>query len=181
MAPLSPFPPDFAGNPWSYGFALFGTALMASLSLAQILSYALEGSRLRHINAVIHNPLPRPRLTGATTLSVHRWILTGLLLAIFLRTSTDAIVLLTWGEIGAPAMTAIFLANYIANGVATIPFVGAMLLWCWAFQSIPQQLAKAADVPMPHISWRLMRDKMKIAGVVLVIAVGVTLGKAGVA
>jgi hypothetical protein len=61
---LSRFPPSFDGNPWSYGYALFGLTLVSAASATVLVSYLLEARERRAINRLLENqvvPAAGPR------------------------------------------------------------------------------------------------------------------------
>lgn len=178
MYPHTDFPPSFEGNPWAYGFALFGTVLISAMCLMFLLAYVFEGRRHRAVLRMVGSLVPPKKQSWFSALTVYQGILVNLMFAIFLRGSSDALVLLAWGEVSQGTMQVIFIVNYLANGVAVIPFIFALLLWSWASQTIPQRLAEEALVPMPPITWQVMKDKVKITGLVFLLALGVTIGKA---
>ncbi|WP_066723596.1 hypothetical protein [Sphingomonas pituitosa] len=172
------FPPSFNDNPLSYGFALFSLALITSISLAYVIAAVLERSREREVNAKIRNVALPPSPTGLTLLSYHRLILCGLLLTIILGAGPDVLLLLAWGEASDEAMWWIFQLDRVCDAATIIPFLMSMFLTIRAERSIEHRLGlDPIKIPV-RPTWGMVRDKLKITGAVLCIAVGVTLYKA---
>lgn len=172
------FPPSFNDNPWSYGLALFSLALITSISLAYVIGVALERWREREINEKIGNPAVPPRRHGLTLLSYHRLILCGLLSTIILGAGPDVLLLLAWGEASDDAMWWIFQIDRAGDAATIAPFLISMFLTIRAERSIEHRLGvDPIKIPV-RPTWGMVRDKLKITGAVLCIAVGVTLYKA---
>lgn len=183
MAPVSPFPPSFDGNPWTYGFALFSLTLVSAMSLAQLLTYLFEGRRVRVIRRLINSefaPPPAPPSPPLTVLSAFQRIVISFLLMAFLAVTPDVFILLTWGEAGAPTLELLYLLDRLCDGLVMFPFLTALWLLARTRQALPQQLAKAIEIPLGPFRWATLRDKAKVIAVVLLIAIGVTVGKASV-
>ncbi len=177
---MTNFPPSFDGSPWSYGFALFSLTLISAFALAQLLSQLFEYRRAREIERAINNALPPPLpLPKPNLLSTYRHIVAGLMLTIVCGAAPDVVFLMAWGEATAGSMDIILLIDRIGDGLTVLPFLWAIWSLAWAAQSLPQSMAfRAAQIPMVKPRLPLFRDKLKIAAIVLVIAVGVTIGKA---
>lgn len=174
---LSPYPPSFDGNPWSYGFALFSLTLICALSLAMLLHFIFE-SRARaaawRMSAV---PTPRP-VPFASPLAIHRMIITGFLLTILLGAFPDVLLLYAWGEADTSTIDALFLADRICDGMTSFPLLWSAALTAWGAQVVPQQLISSADIQIRAPQWRTIAGQLKIVGMVLIIAAGVTIAKA---
>jgi hypothetical protein len=172
------FPPSFNDNPWSYGFALFSLALITSVSLAYVIGVVLERWREREINAKVRNAAAPPPRLGMTLLTYHRLILCGLLSTIILGAGPDVILLLAWGEASDEAMWWIFQIDRVGDACTIAPFLMSMFLTIRAERSIEHRLGlDPVKIPV-RPTWGMVRDKLKITGAVLCIAVGVTLYKA---
>lgn len=179
MAPISPFPPSFDGNPWTYGLALFSLTLISVLSLTQLLAYWGESRQLRIIYRLIQNEVPPARpVPPLSVLGANQRIVASLLTVIFLGATPDVFILMTWGEGGAPMIEILYLLDRLADGLCAIPFLNALWLMVRTRQALPQQLAKAVDIPLAPFRWTHLQQNLKIFVIVLLIAIGVTLGKA---
>lgn len=177
----SPFPPIFDDNPWAYGFGLFGTVVAAALALTLLLSYVFEARRYRQVLQMTGSwATNHPSSYGWSPLFLYRGALIGLLTFVAMRALPDAIWMLAWGEVSDHAIRIILAASLIAHGLATIPLIFAVLCSGMGRQVIPQLLvqeARAAGVTGGP-PWQHFVRKGRIVLIVLVIAVGVTIGKA---
>lgn len=178
---LSPFPPSFDDNPWSYGFALFSAVLISSLCLAHLLGYAFDYHRTLEADRKRGTARRARFLNFGSAECVYRMIVGGLLTALLVRVLPDAVVMLAWGEASSETMTILFGIDRYLDGLAIIPFIFSSLLLVWSSQAIPDGLMAEAQNRLAPPRWEMLRNRGKIALVVLVIAVGVTLGKAGIA
>lgn len=172
------FPPSFDNSPLSYGFAVFSLTLVSALSLAQLLSYWFEGRARREAQKIAMNLVTEP-LASFSALQVHRMIVSGFLLTILFGALPDVLVLLFWGEAADRTMEALFLIDRVLDGALLFPFLWSIAMLAYAYQAIPQTLVRNAGVGLARPTWQMVRDKLKIIGAVLVLAVGVTLAKAG--
>lgn len=175
----SPYPPSFDGNPWSYGFALFSLTLMCALSLAILMRFLFEtraNAAAWRMSAV---PTPRP-VPWSNPLTVYRCIMACLLATILLGATPDVMVLFAWGEASNQTMDTLFLIDRIGDGLTIIPFFAAAVLSEWGHQVVPQQLLRDTKVLIQRPKWRTVKNELKIAGMTLVIAIGVTVAKAKV-
>lgn len=179
MSPVqSPFPPSFDGNPWTYGLALFSLTLVSSLALAQLLHIWFAARRGRQIDVAVGNlavPPPAPWSVFNVNQAVH----SALLLTICLGAAPDVMVLFAWGEGSERTMEVLFLLDRLCDAATIVPFAAASALATWQAQASDHLLRQARASLLPAPSWRTFRDRAKISGAVLVIAVGVTIGKAG--
>lgn len=179
-AATSPFPPSFDGNPWTYGFALFSLTLVSALSLGQLLAYAFEARRAREVSRLLHNAAPRPMPVPVpiSTLAAHRLIVSSFLLMAFFGAAPDVLILLAWGEAGNATLEALYLVDRLGDGFVMFPFLSALWMLARTSQALPQQLAKAVEIPLGPFRWQMLRENLRVVGLVLFIAAGVTLGKA---
>jgi hypothetical protein len=179
MTSTSPFPPSFDGNPWTYGFALFSLTLVSALSLTQLLAFWSERRRLWTIYRLIRSEVPpAPPVPPLSVLGAHQRIIASLLLMAFLGTTPDVFILMTWGEAGAPTLEILYLLDRVCDGLVMFPFLNAMFLMLRTRQALQQQLAKAVDIPLGPFRWVHLRQNAKVFVIVLLIAIGVTIGKA---
>lgn len=181
MVALSPFPPSFDGNPWTYCFALFSLTLVSTMSLTQLLAFAFEERWVRELAKLRGDYMP-PHLpvSRKSVLGAFRSIVISFLLMAFLGVTPDVFILLTWGEAGAPTIELLYLLDRICDGLVMFPFLNALWLLARTRQALPQQLAKVIEIPLGNFQWSMLRQNAKIFAVVLLIAIGVTLGKASV-
>lgn len=176
-AAISRFPPAFDGNPWTYGGALFSLTLVSAISMAILVGYALEARTKRDIAAALGNVVELPAFPPTSPISVHRLIVSGFLLAIVLEALPDVLVLLAWGEASAGTMEILFMLDRICDALMVIPYLCSAFLAASASQAVDHKLA-LDSIPMRlRPSWALMRERVKMAAIVLFIATGVTLAK----
>lgn len=175
---VSPFPPSFDGNPYSYAAALFATTLIVALCLAQLLAYLFEARRNRAIDRMLNNPVAQSPLPAVSVVNVHRAIVSCFLAALILRAGPDALVMYAWGEGSVETMTILFALDRYLDTLALLPVLLALAMLAWAAQAIPQQLIRNAHVALARPRWSTFAEKLKIVSLVLLIAVGVTIGKA---
>jgi hypothetical protein len=182
LAP-SPFPPSFDGNPWAYGFGLFGDVVAAALSLCLLLTYVFEARRSRQIGRI----LPGSVFTGAplplwSPLFIFRATNICLLTFVVMRTLPDALWMLAWGEVSDGSIRFLLALDLWADGLALGPFLAATMFWAWGRQTIPQKLIagpQAEGKPKRgKLPWDIIVRNGRIVLVVLIIAIGVTVGKA---
>lgn len=179
MMPLR-FPPVFADSPLAYAFALFSLTLASALSLAMLVGFVLEVRRAREIEHLVASRAPQPGRPGyLTLLDLHRLIVSGFLLTILLGATPDVVVLLAWGEASDGAMFALFQLDRIFDGLTILPLATSLALSTIAAQSVDHRLFIEPAPVRLSFKWSSLRDKFKIGGVVLCIAIGVTLSKAG--
>lgn len=178
--PLHAFPPNFEGNPLSYAYALFGLTFVSAICLANLLAFVGDANRYANARRKLASIPPANTPPWASLLGVWRGILIGFYLALFVTVTPDVLILSFWGEASDRTMTALFLIDRIGDGTALFPLVGATLLQAWAAQSMPQRLAEASKTPLPDMKLRMFTKHIKIAGLVLLISIGVTIGKASV-
>lgn len=173
----SPYPPSFEGNPWSYAAALFSLTLICALAIAMLLHIVFEG-RARRAGWAI-SAVPRPKaLKFASPLMIHRAIITGLLLTILCGAFPDVLIMYSWGEAGRATMDTLFLADRLGDAMTSPPLLFSAALSAWGAQTIPQKLITPADVVLRPPQLRTVIGQLKIVGMVLIIAAGVTFAKA---
>jgi hypothetical protein len=176
----SPFPPIFADNPWAYGFGLFGTVVAAALALTLLLSYLFETRRAHAVQTLTGSwAINHPANIAWSPLFLYRGAIIGLLTFVVMRALPDAIWMLAWGEVSDSTIRTILACSLVSHGLATIPLIFAVLCSGMGRQVIPQMLvveARAGVTGGPP--WQHFYRKGRIVLVVLVIAIGVTIGKA---
>lgn len=175
---MGDFPPTFHGNPWSYGFALFSLTLICALSIAMLLQFIFEARAAKAAQEIAVNRVTEP-LPWASPLTIHRLIIAGFLVTILLGALPDVLVLYSWGEASRTTMERLFLIDRIGDGLTVAPFTGAAVLSAWGLQVLPQQLVRETRVMLQRPRWETVKAQVKIASTVLVIAIGVTVAKAG--
>lgn len=175
----SPFPPSFEGNPLAYGFGLFGDVVAAALALTLLLTYLFEARRHPQILAMVDAPENFPVKRAWSPLFLYRATITSLLSFVVMRALPDAIWMLAWGEVSESTIRFLLAADLVFDGLALGPMFMAVLCWCWGRQVIPQMLVtelRAGITGGPP--WDVLWKNGRIVLVVLVIAIGVTIGKA---
>lgn len=175
----SAYPPNFDGNPVSYGFALFSLTLICAFSVAMLLQYMFE-VRARRAAYRAFGQRPQPPLLWANPLTIHRCIVICFLSTILLGAFPDVLVLFAWGEASTRTMDFLFLLDRIGDGLTFVPFTGAVAFSAWGRQVVPQQLIRDTHVAVRAPSWRTVKDQAKIVAMVSIIAIGVTIAKANV-
>lgn len=176
----SPFPPSFDGNPWSYGFGLFGDVVAAALALTILLSFVFEQRRYRQVqkrldNETVHVSPYQPW----TAIWLWRTGQMCFLTFVVMRTLPDALWMLAWGEVSQTTIEFMLRLDLVADGLAIAPLIGASLCWAWGRQVIPQKLAQGrVALTGGHPPWDVVLKNGKIVVIVSVIAFLVTIGKA---
>lgn len=175
----SPFPPSFEGNPWAYGFGLFGDVVAASLALAMLLAYLFEARRNREVDRLLRNPMGRAGDVFGSALAIHRMRDVSILLFIVMRALPDAVWMLVWGEVDEACIRFLLAFDLWLDGVALFPLLFAAGCWALGRQAIEQRLVGVQVVsPRERVSLLLWHHG-RIVLAVVVIAVLVTIGKAG--
>lgn len=175
----SAYPPSFEGNPWSYGFALFSLTLICAFASAMLLQFLFE-SRARRAALKLFRQPPPPRVPLANPLTIHQIIVSCYLITILVGALPDVLVLFAWGEASNRTMDVLFLIDRIGDGLTFAPFTAAVALSAWGSQVVPQQLIRDTPMTVRKPTWRTVKDQAKITAMVLIIAIGVTIAKAGV-
>lgn len=175
----SPFPPSFDGNPFAYGFGLFGDVVAAALALTLLLGYLLEPRRNMQVNAVLDNPVFNREHRAWTPLFLYRSTNMSLLLFVVLRALPDALWMLAWGEVPESTIRFMLAIDLVCDGFALFPLFFAVLCWCWGRQVISQMLVVELTAGVHGgPPWDTIWKNGRIVLIVMVIAIGVTIGKA---
>lgn len=175
----SPFPPSFEGNPYSYAFGLFGDVVAAALGLAVLLSFIFEARRFRQIHVLLGNPVVQSRAEPWTPLWLYRTGMICFLSFVVLRALPDALWMLAWGEVSLSTIEVMLRLDLIADGLSIAPLFMATVCWAWGRQVIPQKLAEGRVAMVNgRPPWDMMLKNARIVGVVVVISLLVTIGKA---
>lgn len=177
MVTSSRFPPTFEGNPFSYGFALFGLTLITAVSMAVLANYFLEARARKDISAQLGNLVEQEELDGTSPLAVHRRIVSGLLMTIVFGAFPDVLVLLAWGEANDRTMDFLFALDRLGDATALIPFMFAIVVAAAAQQAINHRLALEVGKIKLCFTRDRLKERMKMVVVVFLIAVGVTFAK----
>lgn len=179
MIAESPFPPVFHNDPWSYGFGLFGDLAMSMLSLTLLLAHVFERRRNARVRRIIKAPAQHPDNRAWSPLFLYRCIVISFLTILVLRATPDALWMLLYGEVSHSTSRALIQIDLWLDFVAILPLGFAVLCWCWGRQVIPQMLLtnlKEGITGGP--SWDVLWKNGRIVLVLLLIAIGVTVGKA---
>jgi hypothetical protein len=175
----SPFPPSFDGNPWAYGFGLFGDLVAASFALVMVLAYLFEARRTTELARRFPTP-GHAAASQLTLLTVYRTKEVAFWLFVFMRAAPDAVWMLIWGEVSEPTIRFWLAADLWCDGLALTPLFLSVLCWAWGRQPISQRLIESyAFVTAGGPPWEVILRNARIIALVLAIAVGVTFGKVG--
>jgi hypothetical protein len=176
----SPFPPSFEGNPYAYAFGLFGDVVAAALASAILLTFVFEQRRLRQIDVLLNNYVTQPAgIIPWTPLWLYRMGMMCFLSFVVMRCLPDALWMLAWGEVSRSTIEAMLKFDLIADGLSIIPLFAATVCWAWGRQVIPQKLTEGKmAVVGGHPPWLAILKNARIVGVVFVISLLVTIGKA---
>ena len=174
---LSAYPPSFAGNPWTYGIALFSLTLICALSTAKLLHFLFE-HRARVASWSVSGKPGEMRYSLSSPRLLHQFIITGFLLTILLEAFPDVLILFAWGEATRDTIDALFLLDRVCDGLTSLPLLAAAAAWAYGEHVAPPQLITAQDIVIRAPQLRTFNGQIRIVGVVLVIATGVTLAKA---
>lgn len=175
----SPFPPSFAGNPWAYGFGLFGDVVAAALGLTLLLAYIFEARRSQTVNVLVDNYVTNRRHERWSPLFLYRATNISLLLFVVMRALPDALWMLAWGEVPEPTIRFLLATDLVMDGLALFPLFFAVLCWCWGRQVICQLLVVEVRAGVSGgPPWETIWKNGRIVLVVMIIAIGVTIGKA---
>lgn len=175
----SPFPPSFDGSPLAYGFGLFGDVVAASLALTLLLTYVFEARRDRQIRAWINAPNVVYPHSAWSPLFLYRATIVSLLVFVIMRALPDAVWMLAWGEVTDSTIRLLLEIDLVADGFALGPLFFAVMCWAWGRQVIPQMLVIELQAGIHGgPPWDVLWKNGRIVLVVLIIAVGVTIGKA---
>lgn len=181
MPSLSPFPPSFEDNPWSYGAALFAFTLISALSLAKILTIANDATRLRKAAELVGaHRFNVPDKPIWSPLTLYRAEVLGFCVALFSTTVGDVFILLAWHGASATTMLWLFAIDWGLDAFAVLPFMVAFAAGVWSSQTVPHSLEYPEPLPVSLPKWPQLKRQAKIVAATLFIAAGVTLAKAGV-
>jgi hypothetical protein len=174
----SPFPPSFEGDPVAFLFGLFGDVVASGMALAMLCGMVFETRRGKQVSNLVGNRLSPPPMPKWSLLYIHRTFVIGVLLFILMRTLPDAAWMLLWGEVSESTIRMLLRADLLLDGLALFPFFMALICWAWTRQTIPQRLYTEVDIQMPRLRFQVVAQNAKILIIVLIIAIGVTVGKA---
>jgi len=162
---------------FAYGFALFTDLLVAALSAAHLMLLLLDARRKRRAMCIFGEVVAGPPPPLFSLPNIFRGIVIGFLLTILLRTIPDVLWML-----GANGTTNgvrwLIAAETICDTLALFPFIISLGLVVWSGQVIPQKLMEAASIKLARPQLEDARPFLWPSVIVLMIAVGVTVGKA---
>ncbi len=164
----SMFPPAYGDNPFVFSLALGSMLYVSLMAIATSIRMGctIVGAR-------------RHGLRWGHALMLHRIFVIGLLLTLILGRLPDAITILLWGEptVSPEFMTRFMLADRVLDGLAVVPFcVGILCLWFSSKGSTVTMMAEAAAVDI-RATWPTLRVPIRLAGLVFLVTVLVTVGK----
>lgn len=159
----SAYPPAFLGSEWAFGLALFSLVIISALAIRHlilILGYMIE----------YREPLGAP-------ITVTRLIIVSLLVTVITAVTPDAVLLLAWGEVNAQSITFLAKLDRVLDGLAVVPFAGAVFMMIRGEELLHDQLLRP---PIRNDLWptfEAVRHHIVLILLVVVIALGVTIGK----
>ena len=174
----STLPLSVDGMPWSYGVALFSDFLVAALSASHLMALLLDARHKRRAMRLMGHGVTGPRLPLFSPLNIFRGIVIGFLLTIVLRAFPDVLWMLAWNEATSESVYWLIVTESICDTLALFPFIMSLSLLVWSGQVIPQKLMEAASIKLARPQLEDARTFLGMSVVVLLIAVGVTVGKA---
>lgn len=176
----SPFPPSFDGNPYAYALGLFGDVVAAALAMALLLAYAFEARRNKAVNVMVDNYTPNhPAHVLWSPLFLYRSTVMSLLAAVLMRSLPDALWMLAWGEVPEWLIREMLALDLVFDGLALVPLFFAVMCWAWGRQVIPHLLITELRTGVTGgPPWPIIWKNGRIVLTVMVIAIGVTIGKA---
>lgn len=177
---ISPFPPNYVDEPLSYGLALFSDLIVTCLCLAVLFRYALEARRHRHVRRLLKTPVQSSEMPSRSLAVLHRRLICGLMIMMVARSGPDAVLLLVYGEVGKATLDTLAIVDWWGDTFATIPCIISLGLLTWTKQAVDQQLANVSQDNLKVPGWPDIKQALAIGLLALLIAVGLTLGKASV-
>lgn len=173
----APFPPSAADSPFTYGLALFSLVTMVAIALAVLLAVILGEKRRRQFTGdprfQVFNTYRRSDLNFAL-----RTALISFCVFILFGATPDALILLLWGEIEQDTLGTLMTLDRLFDGVIIVPFLLGAGILAWSRQSLQQATAEVRRNLLPPFTWRAVAAFARIPVVIIIIAAGVTLGKA---
>ena len=166
------------GTPWSYGLALFSDLLVAALSASHLMSLLLDARHKRRAMRLLGQGVNKRRLPLFSPLNIYRGIVIGFLLTIVLRAFPDVLWMLAWNEATSESVYWLNLTESVCDTLALFPFILSLSLLVWSGQVIPQKLMEAASIKLARPQLEDARTFLGLSVIVLLIAVGVAVGKA---
>ena len=176
---MTDFPPQYAGNPTLYLGALFSLTLICAISIAHLLAMGTEARRNSlDRNVSVKRVVEIEGIRGwLTLLGSYRSIIAGLLITFVFGALPDVFLLYAWGEVSMSTIYFIWEVDRLFDGLALLPFLVSMGIMAWVSQALPQRLAQVDRTPLQQPRLFMFTKYLKIFGIVLVISLGVTLGK----
>jgi len=159
-------PPSAAGSTLVYAWALFGMLLICTGSISMIWHI---GCAMRWFRMGITNPLAHLRFKECL------FFLTFVLL-----TLGEIPVLLLWGEVNNGTMTTLNLLKRVLQGSALIPVGVAILMFLRSEGAMIEQLTRGPPPRRLYVSWKSIRQYLRIGFTCALLAALVAIGKASV-
>lgn len=173
----STFPLSVGTNALAYGFALFTDLLVAAISAALLMLLLLDARRKRRAMCIFGEVVASPRPPLFSLPNIYRGIVIGFLLTILLRTIPDVLWMLAANGT-ANGVHWLIATEMVCDTLALFPFIISLGLLVWSGQVIPQKLMEAASIKLARPQLEDARPFLWPSVIVLLIAVGVTVGKA---
>jgi hypothetical protein len=157
------YPPSFAGDPVTYGWALFSLTALATFSLAIILDLYREAKF--------------DGFSFSSPIGISRGITVSLLGTIFLGSIGDVLFLYAWGEVTAETMAWLLTIDRICDTLAFPVFAVFGFLFVRGRPLVAFQLLRQPIRGDLWPTWPMIRRQALSVAVILFIAWGVTVGK----
>ena len=173
MIDLPPFPPGFHGNPLTFALALFSLTIMCLTAVSALFAVYLDWRREKRPDFITEKTGARSELYKALRAAVGCY-------SVFLLFGAlpDVLYLLLWGEVSIETLGHVMVLDRLFDGLILAPFLVATGLVIWAAPSVQQAVAQEGRALLPHVGWVRVRAWIRVPAAVVIIATGVTIGKA---
>lgn len=172
------FPPSSADSPLAYGFALFSLSMISVVAIAVLMALFIEWRGARENRMFLPLPIARNCSDLNVALRVALVMFSMFLLAGALP---DALILLSWGEVSIPTLRNMLIIDRTLDGLIIFPFLAGCFVLSWVWPSLTQSVAEiGVRNSMPPLNRRMVIKIARVPALLLLISVGVTIGKASV-
>lgn len=158
-------PPTFEGSRVSFALVLFGLMMAMGIAVATLLTSVRNVWVLRGV------------AKRCDPINVNRYVQWSLLLTILTMGLPDLVTLLAYGESSRRTMQVLLEIDRTFDALSCLPLLFGSIVWVRAKQVIHFQLIRQ---PIPVDLWPTLQQmvpSIRIAILILVISVGVAIGK----